>query len=202
VDNPFSTRFIAPDRHPFIFPPGKSLSDVGGRLVNQDWSGQIIGPHGSGKSTLLHNLLQWAEGQGGTARFIFLNDQQRRLPQGWTAEPLPTFYAVDGAEQLSWWAWTGLKWQCARHRCGLLVTAHHSLKLPTLFQTGPADPETIRRVVYAIAGSNDTPSPDLSRQLATAHVGNMREILFALYDRWEKRRRTEIEADVPSSYHL
>jgi hypothetical protein len=30
----------------------------------------------------------------------------------------------------------------------------------------------------------------------------MREILFALYDRWEKRRRTEIEADVPSPYHL
>ena len=184
-DNPFSSRFVDPAGHPFLFPPGQTLAMVGERWQTQGWWGEIVGPHGSGKSTLLHTLISWAGERGCSGHFIFLNDQQHRLPADWAAAGSTVdFYAVDGAEQLSGWAWWRLRRHCRRRACGLLVTAHRRLGLPPLYQTTAANGPTVQRVLAALAPQADY-SDQQCAQLAEQHGGNLRSILFALYDRWE-----------------
>ena len=188
VDNPFSTRFLDPHKHAFVFPPGQTISQLGAVFREYAWRGEITGPHGSGKSTLLHTLCRWAEGQGCRYRFYFLNDQQRYLPLDWSFGSGVDFYAVDGAEQLPGWMWSWLVWHCRRRACGLLVTAHHSLRLPPLYRTRLANADTIRRVVESIAGPEYVPDGDEARHLAAKHSGDMRSVLFELYDRWQENR--------------
>lgn len=189
IDNPFSTRFIDPKSHTFVFPAGQSLDRIGAYFRENGWWGEITGPRGTGKSTLLHTLCCWAEEQGCTYRFFFLNDQQQHLPLDWSFGPGVDFYAVDGAEQLPGWMWSWLAWHCRRRDSGLLATTHHSLRLPPLYQTRLANAETIRRVVEAIAGPENVPDPDLARQLAAKHSGDIRSVLFELYDSWENEAR-------------
>ncbi|MFQ5611574.1 MAG: hypothetical protein ACE5H9_05520 [Anaerolineae bacterium] len=181
---------MSPERIEFIFPAGQTLDAVGARLVANGWWGEIVGPHGSGKSTLLQALLRWAEAAGAGYQFYFLNQAQRSLPSRWQSGSPPVFYAVDGAEQLSGWSWWRLRRRCRQQGCGLLITAHHSLKLPPLYTTRAAEPEFLCRLVTALAGPDETPDPSFARELCRRHRGNIRLILFELYDHWEKRRRS------------
>jgi hypothetical protein len=97
---------------------------------------------------------------------------------------------VDGYEQLGWLQRTWLKWQCRRRGAGLLVTAHDDVGLPPLWQT-ETSAELTQRVVARLLGESDAEWLDedhVERLLAT-HRGNLREVLFALYDLYEQHRR-------------
>jgi hypothetical protein len=200
--NPFSTRCVRPGALPFLFPPGAGLGDLVERLRAGGWWGQIIGPHGSGKSTLLAALVPELRRLGRLPYPVTLHDGTRRLPA--EAEraifsprlPDTIVVVIDGYEQLSRWNRWRLKRQCRRRRFGLLITAHIPLGLPDLYHTD-VTPDLVQRVVARLAPAEaDRPAgpAEVTARLA-ARNGNLREVLFDLYDLYEQRRRQPFPVD-------
>jgi len=205
MENPFSTAFVRPGSLPFLFSGGEDVGQVVERLRAAGWRGQITGRHGAGKSTLLHTLAPALERAGRSVRWFTLRNKQRRLnpPAGeaasWSGN---TQVIVDGYEQLSWWSRWRLNHSTARAGAGLLVTAHASVKLPTLMHVDPSL-ATAQRVVaelLAQAPSELADTPDSGgirwteavEQCFLQHNGNTREMLFSLYDLFEQQRLKQI----------
>jgi hypothetical protein len=191
TDNPFSARHIRPGAIPYRFPPGQDVDMLVHRLEANQWRAQIVGPHGSGKSTLLASLLPAVQRAGKPALLVTLHDGQRALPaaladgEEFAAKPL---VAVDGYEQLSRWSRIRLDRLCRRHDLGLLVTTHHPVRLPELARTA-TDPQLAQSLVAELLGGRgDLIAPEEIAERFTAHQGNLRELLFDLYDLYEQRR--------------
>jgi hypothetical protein len=190
VDNPFCTARVRPGAIPFLFPPGETAADVVARFRDHQWRGQIVGPHGSGKSTLLAALLPEIERAGRAMVLITLHDGQRRLPfdPAERAQAGSTVVAVDGYEQLGAWRRLGLRRLCRRRGLGLLATSHAPIGLPTLLRTEPS-PAIARRIVATLLGDDAASISPAEIDAAFArHGGNIRELLFGLYDLYESRR--------------
>jgi hypothetical protein len=192
--NPFVTRRVRPGALPYFFPAGEDAARLIERLRTAGWWGQIVGPHGSGKSTLLATLLPELRCAGRAPLLIALHGGQRRLPPGARAalEALPAGagpVVVDGYEQLSRWSRFGLRYHCRRRGHGLVVTAHQSAGLPELLRTGMT-PELARKVVDHLWPDpmGAVAAADLAGRLAV-RAGNLREVLFELYDLYERQRR-------------
>ena len=189
--NPFATRSIRPGRIPFLFPAGQQLTALLDRLRGGGWWGQIVGPHGSGKSTLLAALLPALRAAGRQVVLLELHDGQRRLPADVWRQPrfsAATQLVIDGYEQLSRWQRLRIKRRCRLAGCGLLVTSHAPLGLPDVYCTRP-DLETALRVVQALlADEPGAIGADEIERSFLAHHGNLREMLFTLYDVYERRR--------------
>jgi len=184
--NPFSTRFVQPGAIPFRFPMPDGLAAITCRLNETSGWGQIIGPHGSGKSTLLASLLPaltaWQ------VHHIRLNTTHRTLPVHAFEPRAPgSILVIDGFEQLGIFTRWRLKRHCRRHGCGLLVTAHRSMGLPELRRTNvtlDSATELIRDLLPS-GGEWVLTDFDIAARLRH-HRGSLREVLFELYDRWEK----------------
>src|SRR5262245_57441084 len=132
--NPFSTRFVRPGAIPYRFADDLDVAALATRLEGQGWWGQIVGPHGSGKSTLLATLLPELRRRRRTVVTVELHADRRRFPElAWSREP--TLLAVDGYEQLGWWARRHVGKTCRRWGWGLLATGHGDLGLPMLYRT-------------------------------------------------------------------
>jgi len=189
--NPFSTRRVRPGAAPYLFPPGLSVESLVDRLRRFDWMAQIIGPHGSGKSALLAALLPAIEQAGRQTVLVTLHDGQRRLPLSPRRDvprPATTLLVIDGYEQLNRWNRWQLRRFCRRHAAGLLVTAHESVGLPTLFHAAPT-PELFARIVeHLMAGRNPSFTSAELAECFSKHRGNLREALFDLYDLFDQRR--------------
>jgi hypothetical protein len=99
-----------------------------------------------------------------------------------------TQIVVDGCEQLGWLQRTWLKWNCRRRGTGLLVTAHRDSGLPPLW-TARTSVELAQRVVARLLGQGDAGwlRGEQVERLFAEHRGNVRELLFALYDLYEQR---------------
>ena len=189
--NPFSTSRVKPGRLPFFFPPDQKHSTLVRQLEEFRWQAQIVGPHGSGKSTLVKSLVQCFSKSGRNVDSVTFHSgglffskffRQRRH---WDAN---TQLVVDGFEQLHWVQRCLLRRACVRRSCGLLVTAHVSVGLPTLYQTS-ADLCTARRIVrFLMAAENCITEDDVSNCFR-GFAPNVREVLFALYDLYEHRSR-------------
>lgn len=190
--NPFATNRVRPGAIDYWFPAGTTCEQLVERLRENAWWGQIIGPHGSGKSTLLHTLRPALEQNGRQLREFTLRQGQRQLPaDAWRGTiSRTTLIVVDGFEQLGWWSRRRLQSACRRSDCGLLVTAHRNVGLPELFRVVPS-PETARHLVAELLRENDPRllSQNEVTQCFERHGGNLREMLFALYDLYELRRR-------------
>jgi energy-coupling factor transporter ATP-binding protein EcfA2 len=188
--NPFSTRHTRPGAVGFRFPPGQSAEQLVEQLRANQWRGQVLGPHGSGKSTLLAALLPLIEQAGKRPLLVELHEGQRRLPDGWNQPAVPddaTLVIVDGYEQLARWNRYRLNQLCRRRNRGLLITAHTSVGLPDLFTTA-IDFDLAWQLVTDLLGPR-TPlvTPDRLRARLEHHRGNLREVLFDLYDLYEQR---------------
>jgi hypothetical protein len=178
--NPFSTRHTRPGAIPFRFPEGLDAAGLTDRLEANGWRGQIVGPHGSGKSTLLEALLPELSRRRSVIR-VELHGDARRLPaEVWDAGD-GTLVVIDSYEQLDWWTRRRVRKRCR----GLLVTAHRRSGLPDLYRTGV----TAELAAAIVRGLLADEIPDLARRLAF-HRGNLREVLFELYDRYEASRGT------------
>jgi len=195
--NPFSTRFTRPGAVPFQFAPQAGTAKHGLDALVDKLSGlgrrsQIIGPHGSGKSTLLSQLIAVLARRGLQAWLVSLHDGQRRMPSGWVAVAEHAgawLVIVDGYEQLNACSRLALRFSCRRRGWQLLVTAHQDVGLPTLFHTS-TDLATARSIVAQLLTASDQKIDErcIADSFAAAQ-GNVREMLFELYDRYEQRTR-------------
>jgi hypothetical protein len=194
-ENPFCTRRIRPGALPYLFSDGMSWEVLLERLKNAAGWGEILGPHGSGKSTLLAGLVPRLEAQGWRIERFDLHDGQRRLPVNLrqlfnvaSGAENATLLIVDGYEQLGGWNKFWLKRHCRRYGWGLIVTAHRMTGLPLLFDTA-ATLETARRVVAALCenGAQAVSAEEIAKCYIQCK-GNLREMLFSLYDLYERQR--------------
>lgn len=199
--NPFSTARVRPGAIPYLFPADSSADGLVARLRENAWWGQVVGPHGSGKSTLVAALAPRLVEAGRPVLSIALHDGERRLPIRFdeiTAGGPSPILIVDGYEQLSGWNRFWLKRFCRRNGCGLLVTTHLPMGLPHLFTT-TVSLELARDVVARLLEPQNQiiTQSDIARALAR-HQGDLREMLFELYEIYEVRmNRKSLEA--PSS---
>lgn len=191
AENPFSTRRVRPGAIGYCFPQGRSALTLVERLENNGWQGQIVGPHGSGKSALAATLIRAIEETGRKTLLIALHDQQRRLPPGLGQLPdlgAGTVVFVDGYEQLAWWRRLALVRLCRRRSLGLVVTSHRSMGLPDLFRT-TTGLALARRIAAELLRETDSPiGPEEVDEPFHLHQGNIREVLFDLYDLYEQQR--------------
>jgi len=191
LDNPFSTRHVRPGAIRYRFPPGKSATVLIERLEANGWRGQIVGPHGSGKSALVATLVERLEQLGRQVVVIALRDRQRRLPAEFRRAVRPaaggTILIVDGYEQLAVWNRFRLRRFCRRHGLGLVVTAHRSVGFPDLCRTATSL-KLARQIVEQLLEARCCPfGAEEIRDRFARHQGNLREVLFDLYDLYERR---------------
>ena len=201
VSNPFATRYTRPHLGEYLFPVGSDAGSLLERLRDDRWWGQITGPHGSGKSTLAHTLLPSLQAAGRCVELYALHTPTARGRDGsrppaalwrssvsnWNA---CTQIVVDGYEQPNWLQRTRLQWHCRRRQAGLLVTAHRDLGLPQLWRT-ETSAELTQRIVARLLAERDAGwlRQDKVERLFAEHQGNVREVLFALYDSYERLGR-------------
>lgn len=191
ADNPFSASRVRPGAVAFLFDEQPSLDSLLQQLRAGGYWGQIVGAHGSGKSALLAALRGALEAAGLGVLHIELHAGQRRLPISLRklrgAEDISVI-VVDGYEQLSWLARISLKHFCRRRRLGLLVSTHLPAGFPTLCTLRPSLALAQKVAAQLQHGYPELVAPsDVAACYAAAH-GNLREMLFALYDIYEQRR--------------
>jgi hypothetical protein len=191
AENPFSTRRTRPGAMPFIFSCGQDAETLVERLGQNGWRGEVLGPHGSGKSALLATLIPALERAGRHAVLVELHDGQRRLPPDAIRAAPPaasTLLIVDGYEQLNCWSRWRLGRLCRRRGWGLLVTAHASVGLPELCRIA-ATPELAEKIVGQLLAGRERPfAVEELAEFLRRRQGNLREVLFDLYDLYERRR--------------
>jgi hypothetical protein len=191
AENPFCTRRIKPGAVPYSFPPDAGFETILARLQNTAGWGEIIGPHGSGKSTLLAGLIPAIHAAGWRTQLIELHDAERRLPVNLRQIPetdSPFMLIVDGYEQLGRLSRFHLKRHCRRRGWGLIVTSHRPAGLPELFDTA-VSPDLANHIVQELLKQSDySISPQEIAARLARHEGNLRELLFDLYDSFEQSR--------------
>lgn len=187
-ENPFSTRFVRPGAVAYTLSPRHDLANLAARFETIGRVGQIVGPHGSGKSTLLADLIRLWENNSERVLLIELHDGQRRLPtrlSDLARTESPSLIAVDGYEQLSRRAARGVRRFCRRRRLGLVVTTHCSMGLPDLVRCAPGLSLVTRLVRDLLAGKGNSIADEDIRRSFHRHEGNVREVLFEMYDLYE-----------------
>lgn len=184
-ENPFSTRFVRPGEIPYRLSPSCDLQALVARFESRGRLGQIVGPHGSGKSTLLAELIRRWESSGERVVVVELHDGQRRLPLRLSTllhNESPTLIAVDGYEQLNRFNRRSLCRFCRRKGIGLVVTAHQSMGIPDLARCA-AGVATVEEVVrHLLHGETTGITTEMIRDSFHRHDGDVREVLFELYD--------------------
>ena len=190
TQNPFATRWTQPEACLFLFPPENSIEHVLDQLQQQQGWGQIVGPHGSGKSTLLAALKPALESRGQRLAHYCLHQGQRQLPMKWSDNLLQeaTQVLVDGFEQLSKFSQYRLKRYCRKFNKGLLITTHQSLGFTDLIHLQPDIMTALRVVAHLQRNHPEIIRANDVRRHYRHHSQNLRELLFCLYDLFEKRR--------------
>ena len=178
----------------YRFADGEDAKVLIDRWQSHAWRGQIIGPHGAGKSTLLASLVESLRQQGWQPLLVALRDGQRTLGVDLARLAGATnavVVIVDGYEQLGWWSRFRLQRFCGRRNWGLLVTAHTDVGLPTICEVR-GDLKTVRHLVRDLlpAGDQSIGDADVAAEFAR-QGGNVREILFGLYDLYQRRALAE-----------
>jgi energy-coupling factor transporter ATP-binding protein EcfA2 len=169
LSNPFSAQSIRPGAIPFQFADDDSAAQFCERLYfTHQGRGAIIGPHGSGKTTLLRTI------QSAWTDVVGAHD--------------PPLLTIDGFEQLRLWKRTRVVFFAKLLNRSILVTAHRPIfGLPTVHRTFVTEDRVRSIIRYCLRDHTD-----LVPQFETFALsiwpnfsGNLRELLFALYDRYE-----------------
>lgn len=193
-DNPFASRYQRPGSVPYFSDDPALVARLADRLVVERGPWQIVGPHGSGKSTLLAALQGEFARRGVAVELVVQGPGQRQLPADMAGRFArwpragQRVLLVDGYEQLSWISRWRLSWLVRRARAGLLVTCHADAGFAPLYTTR-VDLRLAERIVAHL--TRDQPGTISSAELRAAYEasgGDLREMLFALYDVCEARR--------------
>lgn len=150
----------------------------------------IVGPEGRGKSTLAAELATRLVARDGyRVRAVTLRRGERRLTGGERARLLDgaderDLLLVDGAQELSPWAWRRLR-DTSRAAGGVLVTSHRAGLLPTLHECRTT-PELLGDLLDELLRDERRDEALASVAAADAlyarHRGNLRDALLAAYD--------------------
>ena len=182
--NPFSSMRVQPGAMPYLFEQGWTRDRLIQRLVELGMSGQIVGPHGSGKSTLLAHLAEGLRSAG----YRTVESE----PQDLNPSVLPPGFVLvlDSAERLGFLGLARLKRRVSAIKGGLVITAHADAGLPMLCST-QCTLNNARRVIACVLEGATVGLPDdaLIQRLLSRHAGNLRLVLFDLYDWYEDRHR-------------
>jgi energy-coupling factor transporter ATP-binding protein EcfA2 len=182
-DNPLSSTALS--RLSYHFDEGDE-HDVIRRLEAQRWRGALVGPEGSGKSTLLGCLEKLLCSRGFTTVKVILRSGGCRLhlPAVASAALRAAFGAgeikilvIDGAEQMN-----GLFWMIvSRLVPRILITSHREGLLPTLYRCG-TDERLLAFLLTELLGEMTDPVRERAVELFRLHRGNIRAVLWNLYD--------------------
>ncbi|MCA9189460.1 MAG: FtsK/SpoIIIE domain-containing protein [Pirellulaceae bacterium] len=196
--NPFSSARVRPAVMNYVHRADESTADIVLQFEQQGSWGAIIGAHGSGKTTLLQTLVCQLDARdtpafllriGPGGEFMLSNHEEMQdLPRGGVL-------AVDGYDELNWFRRWRLSRKCRRRGWGLLVTSHRDIRIPTLIRTSVSRMQAITIVKELTEEWPVDWSVQAARQvdsLLEEHDGNMREVLFALYDRFDEFCRSEV----------
>ena len=170
-------------------------SSIAFRFAQHDWKFQlerlralnfraaIVGSQGSGKSTLLAELPERLNEASVQNHFVFLpqlrDQHQPMLREAITLSEQGHVLLVDGIERLSFFQRRDLI-KRTRNSAGLIVTQHHTGKLPTWIKT-ETTPELMTAVLVDL--KLDQPEILAAGEIAFAkHHGNIRNALRDLYD--------------------
>lgn len=160
-------------------------------LEQNEWRGEIVGPHGSGKSTLLRTLFPALEAAGRDVRYYIAKPKAKHLPMSTTELTScneATQVVVEGYELLSRSNRKQLDRTCRDVGAGLLITCHTSQGLPLLFHTDATIELAVSLVTQLLpAECNFIQESDVRVSFAR-HGQNLRELLFEMYDLYEQRR--------------
>lgn len=183
-DNPFRSDRVLAVRYRL---QGGSWEDLLARFDALGRRAAIVGPKGSGKTTLLEDLAPRFRERGFSIRELRLSQETPRFEQGVLEDLFASLTArdlilFDGAEQLSWLAWSRFE-RRSRAAGGLLVTVHQPGRLPTLLET-QTDARLLACLIDQILEDRADEARALAPQLFERHGGNLREALRDLYDRY------------------
>ena len=148
----------------------------------------IIGCSGSGKSTLLAMLGPLIEAAGRPLIVFKIGPGERRLPEiEKSSLKRDAQLVVDGYEQLSSWSRLRVRWLVWKSGAGLLVTAHADVGLPTLYSTKSSEEIAAAVVTSLTASEGLSMSASDVADAYRAAGGNVREMLFKLFDVYQQR---------------
>jgi len=189
--NPFATRFTRPGTIPPLDAAGRLL-DLRRLAATARRLGRsaLEGPHGRGKSTVLLALVQELSAAGAAVEVVRVRvprDAATALCVLATA-PRGTMICIDGWERLgrSGALLAGL---LARWRAlGLVVTAHGRTGLPVLARC-ESTPELLAAIVDRLPSHHGLIDRQDMADAHRRHDGDLREALYDLYDRFERRSR-------------
>lgn len=186
--NPFAAARFAPGALPWL---GDDVDGMLARICVPGSHHQILGPRGSGKSTLLCELERRARRAGWRVARV-------RGSRGLAGLEGGELWLVDEYEELSRWerlrVWVRLRVRnrvrnrVRGGRAALVVTAHRDVGFPTLCERAVSAEVARGLVERLLAGQGDFAAPSAA-ELALAlgrHSGNLREVLFELYDQVER----------------
>jgi hypothetical protein len=181
-DNPFATARVHRIRYQF---DGLTWDQFMARLAEWNYRGAIVGREGAGKSTLLEDLRPRLVGRGFEPVSLRLTREAPRFPRAVLRALAATLtrrhvVLLDGAEQMSPWAWWSFRWRVRRAR-GLIVAAHRSGLLPTVLNCGTT-PLLLADIVGQLLPEQGAASREEIEHLFHRHHGDIREALRELYD--------------------
>ena len=189
--NPFATRFTRPGRLPPLGPHGRPIDAT--RLLARLAPGRvvaIIGPHGHGKSTLLAALTRAAAAAEPTVTAVRVRaplDSWRPLAAVLAARR-QGFVACDGWERAIPGTAALVRLIAAARGLRVVVTAHGRAWLPILARC-ETSPGLLAEVVALLPDHGGLITGDDIDDACRRHAGNIREALYDLYDRFERRAR-------------
>ncbi|MFM9058738.1 MAG: hypothetical protein ACKOSQ_06420 [Planctomycetaceae bacterium] len=189
--NPFATRHTRPGR---LVPrdAGGAPLDLAALLARASdlRAAAIEGPHGAGKTNLLvtlAGLFAQAGRHAGTLRPRSWRDGPAALRAVHRAAPGATL-CIDSWEALGRpWA-VIVRWAARRRRVGLLVTSHAATGLPVLVRC-ETSASLLSRLVAELPEHLGLIGPADVERAFGARRGDIREALYDLYDRFERRVR-------------
>jgi energy-coupling factor transporter ATP-binding protein EcfA2 len=193
--NPFSTRFTRPGALEPLDANGEPVRvDDMLRRLRARGRAAIVGPHGSGKSTLLARLADAVDAAGGTAVRLRLRDRRdlHRVLTAVLRARSGDVVAIDGWETAGTLVCLIMRAVVRLRGCGLVVTAHGPVGLPVLVRCR-SSVVILAAIVERLPGHGEWYGrlihPTDVAEAFVAHHGDIRESLFALYDRYEHRLR-------------
>ncbi|MBL6832488.1 MAG: hypothetical protein ISQ70_13895 [Pirellulales bacterium] len=189
--NPFATRYTRLGAIDPLTEEGRPFDAVAAlaQLAEAGGCGAFVGPHGSGKSTRLAACAKAAADQGQQVQTIRLRRWREtlRVARAIALLPAGSLVCVDSLEVAGRFGAGCLRRLARLRRVQLLATSHVPAGLPVLVccRTSPA---LLERIVEQLPAHGGSIAQGEIEEAFTAAGGNLREALFALYDRAEARR--------------